>query len=193
MDGRAEPKEKGSQPDAGSLSRAVLRPNDFQSRTIQVDGLRMHAVVEGPEDGPLVVMLHGFPEFWYSWRYQIKALAAAGYRTVAVDQRGYNLTDKWGPYDVFTHLMEQQVAAPMLLEEGVEELRYDGARYQELNPSGSNPGRELDPTNGPLTLHAGQVMYRRSSHLPQNCRNVPLRGLRWLRGPFDSDPGEALR
>ena len=62
----------------------------------------MHAVVEGPEDGPLVVMLHGFPEFWYSWRYQIKAFAAAGYRTVAVDQRGYNLTDKRGPYDVFT-------------------------------------------------------------------------------------------
>jgi epoxide hydrolase 4 len=100
--GRAEPTEKGSQSDAGSLSRAVLRPNDFQGRTIQVGDLRMHAVIEGPEDGPLVVMLHGFPEFWYSWRYQIKALAAAGYRTVAVDQRGYNLTDKRGPYDVFT-------------------------------------------------------------------------------------------
>jgi len=62
----------------------------------------MHAAVEGPEHGPLIVMLHGFPEFWYSWRYQIKALAAAGCRTVAVDQRGYNLTDKQGPYDVFT-------------------------------------------------------------------------------------------
>jgi pimeloyl-ACP methyl ester carboxylesterase len=69
---------------------------------IQVGGLRMHAVVEGPEDAPLVVMLHGFPEFWYSWRYQIKAVAAVGYRVVAVDQRGYNLTDKHGPYDPFT-------------------------------------------------------------------------------------------
>jgi epoxide hydrolase 4 len=69
---------------------------------IRVGALQMHAVVEGPEDGPLIVMLHGFPEFWYSWRYQIKAFAAAGYRTVAVDQRGYNLTDKRGPYDVFT-------------------------------------------------------------------------------------------
>jgi pimeloyl-ACP methyl ester carboxylesterase len=47
-------------------------------------------------------MLHGFPEFWYSWRYQIKAIAAAGYRVFAQDQRGYNLTDKHGPYDVFT-------------------------------------------------------------------------------------------
>ena len=80
----------------------VLRPSDFRTEMIRVDDLRMHAVVEGPEDGPLIVMLHGFPEFWYSWRYQIKAFAAAGYRTLAVDQRGYNLTDKRGPYDVFT-------------------------------------------------------------------------------------------
>ena len=69
---------------------------------IRVGDLQMHGVVEGPEDGPLIIMLHGFPEFWYSWRYQIKALAAAGYRTVAVDERGYNLTDKRGPYDVLT-------------------------------------------------------------------------------------------
>jgi epoxide hydrolase 4 len=93
---------RGSQQAAGLPPRAVLRPDDFLSETIQVNDLRMHAVVEGPERGPLIVMLHGFPEFWYSWRYQIKALAAAGYRAVAVDQRGYNLTDKRGPYDVFT-------------------------------------------------------------------------------------------
>jgi epoxide hydrolase 4 len=51
-------------------------------------------VAQGQEDGPLVVLLHGFPEFWYSWRYQLPALAAAGFRAVAVDQRGYNLSDK---------------------------------------------------------------------------------------------------
>src|SRR5215216_4298258 len=101
-DKRGELKATGSRPAADSHSRAVLRPSDFRPERIQVDDLRMHAVVEGPEDGQLIVMLHGFPEFWYSWRYQIKALAAAGYRTVAVDQRGYNLTDKQGPYDVFT-------------------------------------------------------------------------------------------
>jgi pimeloyl-ACP methyl ester carboxylesterase len=44
--------------------------------------------------GPLVVLLHGFPEFWYAWRNQIAALAAAGYRVVAPDQRGYNHSDK---------------------------------------------------------------------------------------------------
>ncbi|MDQ3943228.1 MAG: alpha/beta fold hydrolase [Actinomycetota bacterium] len=97
-----EPKARSSQQAEGPSSRAVLRPDDFRHEMIQVGNLRMHAVIEGPEDGPLVVMLHGFPEFWYSWRYQIKAVAAAGYRVVAVDQRGYNLTDKRGPYDPFT-------------------------------------------------------------------------------------------
>jgi pimeloyl-ACP methyl ester carboxylesterase len=48
----------------------------------------------GPENGPLVILLHGFPEFWYGWRYQIGALAAAGYHVVAPDQRGYNTSDK---------------------------------------------------------------------------------------------------
>ena len=80
----------------------ILRPEDFTHQTIQVNDLRMHLVSEGAEDAPLIVLLHGFPEFWYSWRHQIKPLAAAGYRVVAVDQRGYNLTDKHGPYDIFT-------------------------------------------------------------------------------------------
>jgi epoxide hydrolase 4 len=57
-----------------------------------VNGVRLHYVEAG--NGPLVVLLHGFPEFWYCWRRQIPALAAAGYRVVAVDQRGYNESDK---------------------------------------------------------------------------------------------------
>ena len=97
-----EPREDGSGQAVSSPSRTILRPDDFRHETIQVGDLRMHAVIEGPEDAPLVIMLHGFPEFWYSWRYQIKAVAAAGYRVVAPDQRGYNLTDKHGPHDVFT-------------------------------------------------------------------------------------------
>ena len=57
-----------------------------------VNGIRMHYVEQGTR--PLVVPPHGFPKFWYSWRKQIPALAAAGFRVVAPDQRGYNLTDK---------------------------------------------------------------------------------------------------
>lgn len=58
------------------------------------EGVHLHAVVSGPETGPLVVLLHGFPEFWHSWRRQIPVLAEAGFRVVAPDQRGYNLSDK---------------------------------------------------------------------------------------------------
>jgi len=57
-------------------------------------GLRLHIVAAGPTDGPVVVLLHGFPEFWYGWRHQIGALSEAGLRVVAPDQRGYNLSDK---------------------------------------------------------------------------------------------------
>jgi len=56
--------------------------------------VRLHAVAAGPLDGPLVILLHGFPEFWYSWRKQIGPLATAGFRVVAPDQRGYNVSTK---------------------------------------------------------------------------------------------------
>ncbi len=61
---------------------------------IETNGICLHVVQDGPEDGPLVILLHGFPEFWYGWRQQIPFLANAGYRVWAPDQRGYNLSDK---------------------------------------------------------------------------------------------------
>jgi pimeloyl-ACP methyl ester carboxylesterase len=61
---------------------------------VHTNGITLHAVEAGPPDGPLVVLLHGFPEFWYGWRRQIAPLATAGYRVVVPDQRGYNLSDK---------------------------------------------------------------------------------------------------
>jgi pimeloyl-ACP methyl ester carboxylesterase len=69
---------------------------------IAVDGLRVHALADGPADGPLIVLLHGFPELARSWRHQLPALAEAGYRAVAPDQRGYGDTDMRGPYDANT-------------------------------------------------------------------------------------------
>lgn len=54
----------------------------------------LNAVAAGPENGPAVVLLHGFPEFWYSWRGQIEPLAKAGFRVIAPDQRGYNRSSK---------------------------------------------------------------------------------------------------
>ncbi|TJY59524.1 alpha/beta hydrolase [Sinimarinibacterium sp. CAU 1509] len=62
-------------------------------RLLQVNGARIHAVEQG--EGPLIVLVHGFPESWYSWREQIDVLAAAGYRVVAIDQRGYGRSSKF--------------------------------------------------------------------------------------------------
>jgi len=73
----------------------------WQHRDIITNGIRMHYVTQG--SGPLIVLLHGFPEFWYSWRYQIPFLAGHGYTVVVPDLRGYNDTDKPRTgYDVAT-------------------------------------------------------------------------------------------
>lgn len=65
-----------------------------ESRFLAAGDLQLHAVVAGAEEGPLALLLHGFPECWYSWRHQIGPLVRAGYRVVVPDQRGYNLSDK---------------------------------------------------------------------------------------------------
>jgi pimeloyl-ACP methyl ester carboxylesterase len=61
---------------------------------IPTNGVTLHLAEAGPSDGPLVFLLHGFPEFWYGWRNQIAPLAERGFHVVAPDQRGYNLSDK---------------------------------------------------------------------------------------------------
>jgi pimeloyl-ACP methyl ester carboxylesterase len=58
------------------------------------DGVDLHVVTAGDPADPLVVLLHGFPDFWYGWRHQIPALVEAGFRVLVPDQRGYNLSDK---------------------------------------------------------------------------------------------------
>src|SRR6185312_10883791 len=68
--------------------------SDVRFSRIPVHGIHLHVAEAGPSDGPLVFLLHGFPEFWYGWRNQIAPLAARGFHIVAPDQRGYNLSDK---------------------------------------------------------------------------------------------------
>src|SRR3954453_13360940 len=65
------------------------------------NGVRLHVVEAGPEGGPPVILLHGFPEFWYGWRHQIGPLADAGYRVIVPDQRGYGISDKPGPVSAY--------------------------------------------------------------------------------------------
>jgi pimeloyl-ACP methyl ester carboxylesterase len=68
------------------------REDGVSHRFVEINGLQMHIAEKG--SGPLVVLCHGFPEFWYIWNAQISALAAAGYHVVAPDQRGYGQTDQ---------------------------------------------------------------------------------------------------
>lgn len=67
---------------------------EFESGFIKTNSIRLHVMQTGPQSGIPVILLHGFPEFWYGWRKQIPALAGAGCRVIVPDQRGYNLSDK---------------------------------------------------------------------------------------------------
>jgi pimeloyl-ACP methyl ester carboxylesterase len=70
----------------------VLHDGPWQHRFVSANGARFHVAEAG--EGPLVVLLHGFPQMWWCWRAQIPALAEAGYRVAAMDLRGYGASDK---------------------------------------------------------------------------------------------------
>jgi pimeloyl-ACP methyl ester carboxylesterase len=83
--------------------------SEVRHRTVETNGIRMHVAEQG--DGPLVLLCHGFPESWYSWRHQLAALAAAGFHAVAPDMRGYGRTDQPAEIDQYTllHLVGDMV------------------------------------------------------------------------------------
>jgi pimeloyl-ACP methyl ester carboxylesterase len=79
-----------------------------ENLSFQNGAVRLHAVSAGPQDGSVVLLLHGFPEFWYGWRRQIELLASAGFRVIAPDQRGYNLSSK--PSGVASYALTELVS-----------------------------------------------------------------------------------
>jgi pimeloyl-ACP methyl ester carboxylesterase len=92
-------------------------PENWRHDTVRVNGIDLHYVTVDPDPGdvdhptgdpPLVVLLHGFPEFWYAWRHQLDPLAEAGYRVVAPDLRGYNHSSR--PAGVDSYRPAQLVA-----------------------------------------------------------------------------------
>lgn len=74
--------------------REVIDGVEVEHRDLVTNGVRLHCVIAGPVDGDLVIALHGFPEFWRGMAGVVTSLARAGYRVVAPDQRGYNLSEK---------------------------------------------------------------------------------------------------
>jgi len=83
--------------------------NEVTHRMVDTNGIRLHLAEQGA--GPLVVLCHGFPESWYSWRHQLAALAAAGFHAVAPDMRGYGQSDRPQEIDSYTlfHLVGDMV------------------------------------------------------------------------------------
>jgi pimeloyl-ACP methyl ester carboxylesterase len=88
------------------MNSSNMLPAGSRSHTVDVAGTRIHCIEAGK--GPLVLLVHGFPESWYSWRHQIPALAAAGSRVVAIDVRGYGRSSK--PLAVEDYRMVRLVA-----------------------------------------------------------------------------------
>jgi pimeloyl-ACP methyl ester carboxylesterase len=98
-------------------SRAVAQSADGErsmseptQRIVEANGIRLNIAEQG--NGPLVLLCHGFPESWYSWRHQLRALAAAGFHAVAADMRGYGKSDRPEAIDQYTlfHLVGDMVA-----------------------------------------------------------------------------------
>jgi epoxide hydrolase 4 len=79
---------------ASNLARRSLIMEELHFKAVMVNGVTLHLAEAGPADGRLVMLLHGFPEYWGAWLGYIEVLAAAGYHVIAPDQRGYNLSDK---------------------------------------------------------------------------------------------------
>jgi epoxide hydrolase 4 len=103
---------------------------ELEHSCLETNGIRLHVVQAGPKSGIPVVLLHGFPEFWYGWRKQIPALVDAGCRVIIPDQRGYNLSDK--PKGIKSYRTDELVKDVVGLMDALE--------YQKVNVVGHDWG-----------------------------------------------------
>ncbi len=96
----AAPEPSGAGPEPTSWVGSAMP--EVTHRMIETNGIRLHVAEQG--DGPLIILCHGFPECWYSWRHQLPALANAGFRAVAPDLRGYGQSDRPEEMEKYTIL-----------------------------------------------------------------------------------------
>ena len=109
-------------------------------RIVVTKGIRMHIADQG--SGPTVLLCHGFPECWYSWRHQLTALAEAGLRVIAPDMRGYGRTEQPTEIDQYTLLHSIGDMVGLLDAMGVQQAVIGGARLgcsASLGCGGSAP------------------------------------------------------
>jgi len=137
-----------------------LQGSDVREGYADIGDVRLHYVEAG--EGPLVVLLHGFPEFWYGWRLQIQPLAAAGFRVVAPDMRGYNLSSR--PKGVKAYDADQLTAdiRGLIRERGAESallVGHDWGRNRRLGPR-DEPSRGRGPAGHPQRGPSAEAVAR---------------------------------
>jgi pimeloyl-ACP methyl ester carboxylesterase len=99
----------------------LLQPG-WRESTRAIGGLSLHLVEAGDAGNPLVILLHGFPEFWWAWRHQITPLAEAGYHVIAPDLRGYNTSD--APQEVAAYTLDILAADVVALADAYGAQRF---------------------------------------------------------------------
>jgi pimeloyl-ACP methyl ester carboxylesterase len=137
-----------------------------------VNGIRMHYVekIGDKPEGPLALLLHGFPEMWWSWRYQIPALAGAGYRVIAPDLRGYNETDAKGPYDLDTLRDDVVALLDHLRVPNAVVVAHDWGGVLAWHLAGTRPERcaKLVIMNAPHPIVFGRALRRSVKQLQRS-------------------------
>ncbi len=180
------------------------------SRFIETNGIRMHCVEAG--SGPLVVLLHGFPESWHSWRHQLEPLAEAGFHAVAPDLRGYGQTDRpdaLEAYDIFqltgdvvglVHAMGQESAVIVghdwgaLVTSYAALFRPDMFRAVALLSVPYSPRGPMNQTDWEQKRYPGKVFYQAqlrsagsNEFLMSDVRSSLLKGLYSLSGEAEGE------
>jgi pimeloyl-ACP methyl ester carboxylesterase len=144
---------------------------ELEHSYIETNGVKLHVVQAGPASGTPVILLHGFPEFWYGWRKQIPALAQEGCRVIVPDQRGYNLSDK--PKGIGSYRVDELVRDILGLMDALE--------YEKVNLVGHDWGAAVAWTvaiEHPERLHRLGIM---NVPHPAVMRRFLLRDLEQLR------------
>jgi pimeloyl-ACP methyl ester carboxylesterase len=186
----------------------TLRGVELAHRYADLGDVRLHYVEAG--EGPLVLLLHGFPQFWYQWRHQIPALVEAGFRVVAPDMRGYNLSDKpLGVRAYRVELLARDVERLILacgewtaalvghdwgaIAAWIAAMRHPGRVERLAILNVPHPARSLDGLLSPMQLLRSSYMF--FFQIPRLPEEVIRAGdFALLRSVFRSDPvqSEAL-
>jgi Flp pilus assembly protein TadD len=139
--------------------------SELKHHTVTANGIRMHVAEQG--SGPLVLLCHGWPELWYSWRHQIPALAEAGYRVVAPDMRGYGGTDAPEDIAAYTRVLEGDPNSP-LRHDAVGMLYLQDGRLQDAVRQFRESLR-LNPDSAPTHYHLG-IAFAMQRQYPEAMR-----------------------